>query len=196
MPQLSNNHAAGIYSVTGPAYHDPSPDWRSTPPTALLSEEMQAAVTAYRAALQRQGALSNERAELFSDQTTNAAFRADQEAASNLDPGEEVTTPNLDRLERDRRRVIVEQGGAALACDRALAAANEARRGGDAISPDATAAADKARRDALALLDKLDPLLDTIAQHAALVRWTEGNPYAPSRETAQLATAIREDIAE
>ena len=194
--QLSNNAAAGIFTVQGPAYHERSPEWRMTPPTALLSEGMRAAVTEYFSALQRQGKLSHERTELFSDQTTNAAFRADQEAASNLDPGEEVTTPNLDRLERDRRRVIVEQGGAALACDRALAAANEARRGGDAISPDAAAAADKARRDALALLDKLDPLLATIAQHAALIRWTEGNPYAPSRETAQFVTAIREDIAE
>lgn len=192
--QLSNNHAAGIYTVNSPAYHERSPQWRMTPPTALLSEGMRAAVTGYFEALQRQGKLSHERTELFSDAATNAAFRADQEAAADLAPGEDVTTPNLDKLERDRRRVIVEQGGAALACDRALAAANKERHGGDAISPDAAAAADRARRDALALLDKLDPLLAIIAQHAALIRWTDGNPYAPSRETAQFVNAIREDI--
>lgn len=190
----SHNAAAGIYTAVQPRTHERPRDWQTIPPRGFLAAELVAAHAAYMAAVQHQSRLDHERAALFADDADTRALQADTQAAALVAPGEEVTTAALDKLAADRRRVLVAQGGAALACDNALRYANEIRHGGHALDPAATAAADKARAAAVALLDKLAPLLDTLADHAAAVRWTHGERYSPSRDLHQLAAAIREEL--
>lgn len=193
--QLSNNHAAGILTNTQPRQHERPREWRAVPPPALLSEEMQTAWSDYLATLQHQSATERERAALFSSDADDTALRLDQEAAATVKPGEPVTTANLDQLTQDRRRIIVAMGGAGIACDNALMRAAQVRNDGPtALNPAAAETADKARAAALALLDKLMPHLETIAQHAAAVRWAAGEPFAPSRDLIQTAESIRGDL--
>lgn len=192
--QLSNNRAAGILTNAQPRQHERPREWRSIPPSAMLSEEMQAAWSGYLAAIQHQNATERRRAELFTDAADNDALRLDQEAAATLAPGEPVETPHLDQLDQERRRIIVAMGGAGIACDNALMRAAQVRNNGPALNPAAAETAEKARAAAVALLDELGPHLETVAQHAAAVRWAAGGPFAPSRDLIQTAESIRGDL--